>query len=207
MAQLGFDLATSALNIEIEFDGVSIGALQNVTATESFGSVDVYGIGSPIPDFVPGLYKGSISAKKAFIDMNEVAAFYFTKLQPWGTGTIEEFLPAVRNILLQYSSFIDKTKAEGVASSVNALISNSLLNNVAANSLRYPSDNERVTSVLYFDIKVYTGTVTPTSAAMKTGRELINIYKDCIIESRTLTISNSNIIIMEDLNVKFRQRL
>jgi len=207
MAQIGFDAATSALNIEIEFDGTPIGALQDVGITESFGSVDVYGIGSPIPDFVPGLYKGSISAKKAFIDLNEVASFFFTKFQPWGTGTIEEFLPAVRNALTQYSNFIDKTKTQGVSGSVNSLISNSLLTGLAANSLKYPSDNERVTSVVYFDIKIYKLVLNSSGTKSTTSREIINIYKDCIIDGRRLTVNNSNIIVMEDLTIKFRQRL
>lgn len=192
------DTVVTALTVAITFDDYQIGEFQNLTATESYGVTEVYGVGSPVPDFIPGLFKGSLTAKKGFVDVN----LFFTKLQPWAVGSANSANPAsFRKVLDEAGNFITSGPQ-----SLNALFSNFISLGTENLILHSPIQRERYTKQLLFDIKVYKNLVSSTNST-GTSQELLNTYKDCIIDSRRITIDASTVVIMEDLTIKYRIRI
>lgn len=195
------DQVVTALTVTIDFDGFTIGELQNLSATESYGVTEVYGVGSPVPDFVPGLFRGSLTAKRAFVDMNH----YFSTLQPWAIGTPEGAdNSGFRRILDEYGNFLSNG-----AQSLNSMVSNFISVGITNAVFHSPIPRERYTKMVLFDVKVFKKIVTPISTEYPTGtgKFLLNTYKDCIIDTRRMTIDASSIIIAEDLSLKYRVRI
>lgn len=195
------DTVVTALTVAITFDDFQIGELQNLTASENYGVTEVYGVGSPTPDFIPGLFKGALSARRGFVDVNA----FFTKLQPWAIGSAQDTdSQGLRRVLDEAGNFLTNGPQ-----SLNSLFSNFISVGLTQNSYHSPIQRERFTKQLLFDVKVFKNITVPTSTEFPTGtsQELMTTYKDCIIDTRRMTIDSSTIIIIEDLTLKYRIRI
>jgi hypothetical protein len=192
----GLSQAISSTTVNILFDDYVIGELQSFSVTEDFGISEVYGIGSPIPSFMPGMFIGTAHARKGFIDPNA----FFTKFQPFGYKTESNLSSGIKYLVDSFANFL---KNSSQASTLNDSVIRYALSNTVGQSFVYPADNERRTTILFFDIKYAYNAVSSGGIEKK----IINIYKDCVINSRKTAVDASNVIILEDLTIKFRQRI
>jgi len=187
----------TSTTVNILFDDYIIGELQNFSASEDFGVAEVYGVGSPIPNFMPGNYSGNITARKGFIDPNA----FFTKFHPFGNKIETNNIPSINSLVNGFANFLRSPNTIGT---INDAIVNYAIRNPISSSLVFPADNERKTSMIFFDIKLAYNGMSPSGGV---EQKIINIYKDCIITSRKIIVDTTNIIIMEDITIKFRQRI
>jgi hypothetical protein len=175
---------TTAVTAKIMFDGFEIGELQDFTAQESYNIKEVYGCGSPIPDFVPGFFSGVINSKKAFIDINMI----FTKQQPASAGQIDSTLSDIKSAVNTMGDLL----RDG-SGAINKIISSYFLSRQDQSFMTMLGEPLTYANLLDIEVKDFYGGT-------------LNLYQDCIIDSRRMTISTAAIIIMEDLTIKFRKR-
>lgn len=173
----------SANNATIIFDNNPIGFLQNITINESYNVVEVDGIGSQVTvDYLPGVFKGRITAQRGLIELN----FMFDLLKPFVSDT------AVITSLLQNLPNKDNSSFTGVLSQIGNI--GDALNRVR--SMFNPVGYNQAMNVIMFDVKI----IDNNSQA-----ELFTLV-DCILDSRSTSISLGNVLVMTDITLKYRYK-
>lgn len=170
----------SAVTANILFDGQKIGTLQDITLEEDFNIKPVEQIGSSfMVEFLPGTSSGRLIAKRAMLESD----LFFDKLTPGmkATDAIAQQIKDISNgkIDLAPSALI----AEGLSDFWQGLFGG-----------KEPKD--RLNFVVYFDIEF-----------LNESDEVFAKFKKCVLKSRTINVSLSNIIIMQDIIMMFQQRI
>jgi hypothetical protein len=200
-------LPISATNATIKFDGEVVGYLQNLRLKEDFNIKQVNELGNNIGiGFVAGAYQGEASAKKAFIETNLLLDI----LKP----SINANMAASMG-LQDFTSFLPNS---GDREKANFVIDTARVVSDIVSTLKGDRVNKN-NFILTFDIEVTTPrsptTVTYENKSLqlssKTGidqlqEETIILLKKCIISSREITIDIGDLIVMNNLTIKFLNR-
>lgn len=200
-------LPISATNATIKFDGEVVGYLQNLRLKEDFNIKQVNGLGNNMGiGFVAGAYHGEASAKKAFIETNLLVdvlkpALNANMATAMGIEDFTSFLPTSED--REKTNFVIDT-----AKVVSDVVSTLKGDKVTKNNF-----------ILTFDIEVTTPRSPMTATfenkslqlSSKTRvdqlqEETIILLKKCVISSREITIDVGDLIIMNNITIKFLNR-
>ena len=169
----------SASTALILIDNVEVGELQHLTVREEYDVKPVHELGSSISvAFVPGLYKGTVTARRALLEIDKV----FQALAP---GTDTDALKNLLNQILPGSGQVIKT-----AVNLNDLIRQ------MANFFSAKVKGEPYSQIITFTIKVLDAD----------NVEQMRL-EQCILTGRTFAIDVGSIVIMQDLNILFQKRV
>jgi hypothetical protein len=173
---------TTSLNLSgataaILFDGFEIGYLQNFTLTESYNTREIDQIGSSsVVEFIPGVYRGNLTSQRAFIETD----LFFSKL---GAGSTIEGV----------------SDSSPIYSGLGVSIGEGKTLNEYMKSISPVYDSQpnifRNSYSLYFDIQV-----------KDANGDIAFTCVDCIIDQRRITLATSNVLLLEDLTIKFKRK-
>lgn len=168
----------SASTALILLDNTEIGELQNLSVSEEYNVIPVNQMGSSLPvAFVPGVYKGTVKAKRALLEIDKV----FQVLAP-GTD-VETVKHLIDQILPGGSSVIQP-----------ALDLNDLIKRIT-NFFSAKTKAEPFSQVITFTIKVLDAD----------NHEQMRLER-CVLTGRTLTLDVGGIVIMQDLSIIYQKR-
>lgn len=173
----------TAVTAEIYFadETTPVGELQEFTIDEAFNVQRVFAIGSPVDiRHVPGIYQATITARRAFINMDVLFSAMTTIDATKVTGGIPG-LSGGNSVTLSIEDLKD-------AIAKTTLTANTIL------------------AAVDFDIKVKQKLLTTTGTTTTTTSQTIYTFNNCTINTRNSSISSGNIIIMENLNILARSR-
>jgi hypothetical protein len=179
MTQVGLNKIFSASTALILMDGIEIGELQNLNVREEFNVRPVVQLGSSIPvAFVPGVYNGTASARRALLDIDKI----FQVLAPGtdakslqdlldatvpGVGSIIQTAQTINDVIYQIANFFSaKTKGEPWSQIVN------------------------------FSIKILD----------MDNKEQMRL-ENCVLTGRSFTMDVSALVVIQDLNIIFQKRV
>lgn len=189
---ISYDPTWTAVTAEMEFLGETVGELQDFTVDEQFGVQRMMAIGSPVDlKHVPGVYQATVTARRAFLDMNAVFSAMTTidaRNFKDGTFTASSGTSAIATDLPKIKAALESTTL----------------------------DRNSIIASLDFDIVIYekyvgagvpanpvTGTAATGATPTKKQRYSLNF---CTVNSRSMSISAGNIIVMENVNILARSR-
>ena len=181
---LSYTPITSATSAKILFDGFEIGELQDFVANETYNIKEVYSCGTNIPTLVPGFFSGNITSQKAFVDLN----LFFTKLQPMSTGKVDSWLSTLKNALNLSADFLRDNLG-----TIGKLLESYGMGAITDSLLKVTENNLTQLNLFDIEIKDFFGTT-------------INTYSDCVIDSRRISIATGHVVILENLNIRYRRR-
>lgn len=169
----------SASTAIILVDNVEVGQLQNLTVREEYDVKPVYELGSSISvAFVPGLYRGTVTARRALLEIDKV----FQALAP---GTDLASLQNLLNQVLPGSGSVIQT----------AVNLNDLIRQIA-NFFSAKTKREPYSQVITFTIKILD----------LDNHEQMRL-EQCILTGRTLTVDVGALVVMQDLNIMYQKRV
>jgi len=174
----------TAMTATIRFDEFDIGGMQEITISENWNLKQLNALGNRSPvAFIPGFFVGEITAKRAFIEKDNLKNIFIHHLRP----TLS-------------SDVIDDIRLEDVTVNSADPVDTSLIINSTqfSNSINEFEDIlekwEDLFYTIYFDISI-----------KDENRREIMLLNDCMLESKRTSISQGNIIIMQDITLKFRR--
>lgn len=169
----------SALTANILFDGQSIGTLQEITIEEDFNIKAMDQIGSSYNvEYLPGTSTGRLVAKRAMLESD----LFFDRLTPGvkASTAITNLVNDVSNGEIDISSSVQTT--EGILDFWSNLFGR--------------GTKDKLQFVVYFDIQL-----------LNEKNEIFAQFKDCVLKSRTMSITLGNVIVMQDIVLLFKQRV
>ena len=174
----------TALTASIVFDEFDVGGMQEITVSEAWNVKPLNALGNRSPvAFIPGFFMGDISVKRAFIEKDVLKDILFHHLRP----TISD--QNIGDVLLNNEN-IDSAKAMD-----SSLIRGSSQFSTALEQFEDTLETwEDLFFTLYFNIVIKD----------EKNREIM-ILQDCVLDTKRFSMSQSNIIIMEDLTFKYRR--
>lgn len=171
-----YDPTWTAVTAEMEFLGESVGELQDFSVDENFNVQRMVAIGSPVDvKHIPGVYQATITARRAFLDMNAVFSAITTIDASKMAGAVDSATGTIPDL--------DKLKS--------ALQNTTLGTNMVIASLDF--------DVTIFEKYIASGATTPTKRTRYT-------FNSCTVNSRSMSVSAGNIIVMENVNILARSR-
>jgi len=170
----------TAITANIYFDGQKVGQLQEATVEENYNVKPIEQIGSNYPvEFLPGTYSGRIIASRALLEGD----LFFDKLTP-GLTSSEALGRAVTDMIGDGNIEIDS--AIEVAEGINDFWNTVFLG-------KTPRD--RFNFVVYFDVEL----VNADNVAFAK-------YNNCCITARTLSVTLSNVVVLQNITALFKNR-
>lgn len=199
-------LPISATSASIKFDGQVVGYLQNLRIKEDFNIRQVNEIGNNIgAGYVAGAYSGEATARKAFIETNLLIdilkpAINANAAAAMGIKDFTKFLP--ENAKQKADLIVDVAK---VASDIISTFKGDRVN--------------KNNFIITFDIEVTVPKSLTKITLDKTGLDIsrsnsisdiqegtLILLKKCIITSREITIDIDNLVVMNNLSIRFLNR-
>lgn len=187
----------SATTATIKFDGKAVGFLQNIRIIEDYSVKEVDSIGSNTPvGFVVGSYRGTVTASKAFLE----ADVLLDMMQPSVPANVATTLG-----LDSLAPVTDRDKVRATIKNVNDLITGWTAFTDAFQGKR--PNKVRNTFLVSFEIEIAansTDTAATPVADLK-PRDII-LLKDCVITARDITVDINQLIVMENISIKYLKR-
>lgn len=197
MTFLQGSIPLSATTAIIKFDGQPIGYLQDLKISEDYNVKEVDTIGSNTSvGFVVGSYRGMVTARKAFIE----ADLLLDMMQPSVPANVAATLG------LEYlAPQTNRDQVRGTLKNINDLISGWGAFTDAFQGKR--PNKVRNTFLVSFEIEV--ASMISDNASVQTSdlkaKDFI-LLKDCVISARDISIDVNQLVVMENITIKFLKR-
>ena len=165
----------TALTATIKFDNFIVGGLQELTVSENWNVKPVHTLGKRFPVAnIPGFFGGEVTARKAFIEKDQL-----------------------KNVLMHYLKPVVSSEQISNISDEEITLNSSKLQNI--NLDKSISTIEDVfTDLNYLFCSIYFDIVITD----ETKKE-ITVIRECILDSKRTSYSQSNIVIMKDVTFKY----
>lgn len=172
----------TAMTASIKFDEFNIGGLQEISISEGWNLKPVNALGNRSPvAFIPGFFTGEVTARRAFIEKEQLNHIFTHHLRPMlSSGKMNDLV--LGDVTVDSSKAID----------ISLIRNDTQLSKLLASFEDKLEVWEDLFYTLYFNISIKD----------EQDREIM-LIRDCVLESKRTSMSQTGIIIMEDINFKF----